>query len=223
MPDLNRPSLESAFHTVTSRMVSLLEYATVAASAIKDEPKLLPEHADSVIVLAVSRLDWFFQDVVSLGTRHRELVLRRDFAKHGHKSAMAWDLPTLVKMVRRRVSFEDGGTRLDNVFRLMFRCSVWPTDEVRDVVLDLVLLRNFIVHSSGQDWSHNGSVPADYAPQFRRANVLSVRRYGSFAVYSVDPYRALQFLRQGVQGVVEQLKYLEQRLVRDMSWAELPE
>lgn len=223
MPHLNRPPLESAFRTIKVRMVSLLEYATVVVSAVKDDPRLLPEHADSVIILAVSRLDWFFQDVLSLGTRHREQVLRKHFSRHGHKSAMTCDLPTLVKMVRRRVSFEDGGRRLDNVFRLMFGCSVWPTDEVRDVVLDLVLLRNFIVHSSGQDWSHDGSVPGDYAPQFRQSGVLTVRWYGAFAVYSVDPFRALQFFRQAISAVVELLEHLERRLVHDTSWSESQE
>jgi hypothetical protein len=52
-----------------------------------------------------------------------------------------------------------------------------------------------------------------YAPQFRRADVLSVRRYGDFAVYSVDHYKALLFVRDATLHVVEQLKYLEQRLV----------
>jgi hypothetical protein len=220
MVDLNRPSLQSAFQTVQRRMVALLEYASAVTPAIKDDIRHLPELADSVIVLAVSRLESFFVDVVSLGTRHRENMLRRHFAKHGQKSALYCDLPTLVKMVRRRVSFEDGGRRLDNLFRLMFGCSVWPTDSVRDLVLDLVLLRNFIVHSSGQDWSHEGVVPADYAAQFSRGDLLSVRRYGTYAVYSVDSHRALLFMREAMLGLVEQLKYLEQRLVHDMSWAE---
>jgi hypothetical protein len=57
-------------------------------------------------------------------------------------------------------------------------------------------------------------------PRFRRADVLSVRRYGAFAVYSVDSYKALQFFRGAIQCVVEQLKYLEARLVHDMSWTE---
>jgi hypothetical protein len=52
--------------------------------------------------------------------------------------------------------------------------------------------------------------------------VLSVRRYGTYAVYSVDPHRALLFVREAMVGLVEQLKYLEQRLVHDMSWAETP-
>jgi hypothetical protein len=220
MVDLNHPSLQSAFQTVQKRMVSLMEYASAAAPAIKEEIHLLPELADSVVVLAVSRLDAFFIDLVSLGTRHREQTLRHYFVEHGHKDAGSCDLPTLVKMVRRRVSFGNGGRRLDNLFRLIFNCSVWPNDGVRDLVLDLALLRNFIVHSSGQDWSNEGVTLADYATQFRRASVLSVRRYGTFAVYSVDPHQALLFMREAMVGIVEQLKHLERRVVHDMSWAE---
>jgi hypothetical protein len=220
MNDLNRPSLASAFQSIQHRMVSLIEYASAAAAVLKDDGQLLPELADSVVVLTVSRLDSFFIHIVSLGTRHREQMLRKHFAKHGHPSAMTCDLPTLVKMVRRRVSFEDGGRRLDNLFKLIFNCSVWPSDQARDVVLDLVLLRNFIVHGSGHDWSHDGVVSADYATQFRHADVLTVRRYGGYAVYSVDAYRALMFVRDAMAGVVEQLKYLEKRLVGDTNWAE---
>lgn len=220
MPDPNRPSLESAFHTIQNRMVRLLNYATVVAPSVVDKPDLLPELADSVVVLVVSRLDAFFISLVSLGTRHRERTIRKHFCKHGHEQARNCDLPTLVKLVRRRVSFEDAGKRLDNLFRLIFQCSVWPSDDVRDVVLDLVLLRNLIVHSDGSDWSQDGVVAAAYATQFRRADVLSVRRYGEFTVYSVDHYRSLLFVKDATMNVVEQLKYLEARLVRDMGWTE---
>jgi hypothetical protein len=58
--DLNRPSLQSAFQTIQKRMIALLEYANAVAPAIKDDVTLLPELCDSVVVLTVSRLDWFF-------------------------------------------------------------------------------------------------------------------------------------------------------------------
>jgi hypothetical protein len=67
-------------------------------------------------------------------------------------------------------------THGNRVFRLILRCSVWPSNEVRDVVLDLALLRNLIVHNSRQDWSQDGVMPAAYAAQFRGADVLSARR-----------------------------------------------
>ena len=220
MPDLNRPSLDSAFHSIQRRMVQLLEYATVAAPLVAQDPKLLPELADSVVVLVVARMDGFFQDMVSLGTRHRERAVRKHFQKHGIDRARSCELPTLIKLVRSRVSFEGGGKRLDNLFRLIFRCSVWPSDDVRDAVLDLALLRNFIVHNSGQDWSQDGVMPPAYAAQFRSADVLSTRRYGDLAVYSVDHYKALLFVRKATLCVVDQLKYLEEHIVRDTSWAE---
>lgn len=220
MTDLNRPSLESAFQAIRLRTVTLLEFASAATPVVNADLRFLPELADSVVVLSVARLDGFFSDVVSLGTRHCQSRLRRHFDKHGHKNARTCNLPTLVKLARRRVSFEEGGKRLDNLFHLMFQCSVWPSEEARDLVLDLVLLRNFMVHSRGQDWSHDGVVPPDYASQFRRADVLDVRRYGELAVYSVDPLRALKFVQTATMAIIEQLKYLEQRLVHDMAWAE---
>lgn len=65
-----------------------------------------------------------------------------------------------------------------------------PAARLRDAELDLVLLRNFIVHSSGQDWSHDGSVPADYAPQFRRADVP--------ACAGTAPSRSTLWIRTGL-------------------------
>jgi hypothetical protein len=87
----------------------------------------------------------------------------------------------------------------------------------------LVLLRNLIVHSDGSDWSQDGAVTASYASQFRRADVLSIRKYGELAVYSVDHYRALLFVKEATLNIVEQLRHLEAALVRDMSWAESAE
>jgi len=212
MVDLNQPSLAPAFQAVRRRMTQLLGFATAAAPAVRDRPDLLPELADSVVVLAVTRYESFPAEVVSLGTRHREHAVRKRFAKHGHPEALTCDLRTLVKLVRRRLKFEDSGRRLDNLFNLMFRCSVWPSDDVRDVVLGLILLRNLIVHSGGQDWGQDGVVAAAYAAQFRRADVLSVRKYQDLAVYSVEHFKALLFLRDAVAAIVAQLKYLEEHV-----------
>lgn len=74
--DLGRPSLKSAFQTIQRRMVQLLEYASVVVPSIREYPHLTPELADSVVVLVVARLEAFFNDLVSLGTRHREDTLR---------------------------------------------------------------------------------------------------------------------------------------------------
>jgi len=193
-------------------MVQLLNYASEVAPLLKTQPLFLPELAESVVLLAVTRLEAFYTTLVSIGTRNREQEIRKHFQKHGRPEARSCDLPTLVRMVRGRISFEDGGKRLDNLFQLVFAQSVWPPGEGRDLVLDLVRLRHFIVHSSGQDWSEEGVSQAAYASQFKRADILKVRRYGELSTYSVDYYKAMLFLRDAVQAIVEQAKYLEQHL-----------
>ena len=78
--------------------------------------------------------------------------------------------------------------------------------------MDLVSLRHFIIHSSGQDWNQNGLSQAAYAPQFKRADVIEVRHYGDLATYSIDHYKTLLFVRDAVEAIVEQAKYLETNL-----------
>ncbi len=85
-------------------------------------------------------------------------------------------------------------------------------------LVDLILVRNMIVHASGRDFRFLAQQAA-YAPQFRRADVLNKREYGAeMAVYSLDYYKALLFFQQAVLVAVEQLKYLESKIVTDTSW-----
>ena len=185
-------------------------YATTAAPLIAQDPKLLSELADSVVVLAVARVDGFFNDMVSLGTRHREQAVRKHFRKQGYERARSCDLPTLIKLVRSRVSFENGGKRLDDLFQLIFRCSVWPSAGVRDVVLDLALLRNLIVHNGGQDWSQDGVMPATYAAQFGGADVLSAETLWRIRSLLCRPLQGIDVrTEKAMLCVVDQLRYLE--------------
>ena len=105
---MDRALLDGAFRTFEERMVQLLDYASEIAALLKNQPRFLPELADSIVVLAVTRLEAFFSTLVSLGTRYREHEIRKHFQKHGRQDAQSCDLPTLVKMVRGRVSFGDG-------------------------------------------------------------------------------------------------------------------
>lgn len=220
MDDLNRPSLQGAFDDTLKKMIALLEYATVAAPSLSSDVRVLEVLSDSVVVLAVARLEGFFVHVVSLGARHKEPTLRAHFIEHNHPEASSCNLPALIKLARRRVKFDKGAKRLANLFQLMFKCDLWPSGEVRDTVLDLVLLRNMLVHNDGADVSHEGEITADYATQFRRADVLTVRRFGTLAVYRVDRYRALMFVREALSAVIEQLRFLEKALVKDMTWVD---
>jgi hypothetical protein len=87
-------------------MMRLLEFASAVAPSVKEHPHLLPELADSVVVLVVARLDGFFNDLISVGTRHRELTVMEYLDERGKKHARTCDVPTLVKLAHQLVSFK---------------------------------------------------------------------------------------------------------------------
>ena len=60
--------LEQAFRTFEDAMVRVFDYANTVTPSLTENPRLLSELADSVIVLVVTRLDAFFVSLVSLGT-----------------------------------------------------------------------------------------------------------------------------------------------------------
>src|SRR4029078_8337183 len=87
------PNLASAFRTFEHRMTRLLDYANAVAPSVKEQPDLVSELGDSVVVLAVTRLDAFYVSLVSLGTQPREREIRKvlqarprecAFLRHAH-------------------------------------------------------------------------------------------------------------------------------------------
>ena len=212
-------SLKSAIQTMLQRMTQLLNYATAVAPCVKQNPELMTELSESAVLLMAARLDAFLATLVSLGAQCRERTVRKQLWKDGNEVALSCETPDLVKLVRDRVSYKKGGKRLNNLFHLILGCSVWPSDKVRDDALDLVLLRNMIVHGDGRDWSQDGVRPAEYASQFRRhANLLRVSRYGDLVTYCVDPGEVLPFIKDAALNIIDEIRYLDQRLVLDTSW-----
>ena len=204
LSELDRASLRGSFQTVQQRITHLLHYALATIPTIRENPKYAPELADSLVLLIVVRLEAFLVSILSLGTRHRQDAVRTHFIKSGRLDARGTrTLPELVRLVRGRVSFEKGGRRLDGLFRLVFQRPLWVSPEVRDVILDLVLLRNFIVHGDGSDWSQEDKVLSSYATQFRTADVLIVNKYGDLSVYRIDHYKALLFIKAAALSLVE--------------------
>jgi len=214
----HEPSLEIAFDGFLGQLHHLVDYGNAVAPVVHGNPKMVAELRDAMIVLLVARLDWFYQSLLSLAVRHREADIRALLVNDRKPEAASCSMPALVRLIRRKVKFKDDARVLDNTCRRIFGCSVWPNDQVRDVVLDLVHLRNMIVHVDGHDWSQDGVHQADLAGQFRGADVLDGTRYGQFVTYSVNSMKAMVFMRAATVAIVEQVQYLRARIVDDTAW-----
>ena len=105
---------------------------------------------------------------------------------------------------------------MSRIFDALFGCSPWPSAEVRDVILDLVTVRNMIVHQGAAEVGDEGVGP--YAHQFRRADLFNVRHYGEFSIHEIDPLKALLFYRDALPQMQAQAHILSEKLVKSDEW-----
>jgi hypothetical protein len=219
-------SLETALTGYDMRLGQLGEYTKAVLPQIVAKPALLRVFIDGTIVLSVAHFEDFMRGLVGAGTRYREAALRKHFTTHGNDSEKAQapdcDIFELVRMAKRRVSFKERFARTEKIFNLMFGCSAWPSESARDVIFDLVLVRNMIVHQGSADLRIGGDGTAQYAEQLHRTDVFKVTSYGEFTIYRIEPLKALVFYGDAATALQAQIEHLREHLVRSDGWLRLP-
>jgi len=218
------PPMTTALDGYNSRLREMAEYNTAVLPYIAERRAGLRVLVEASIVLSVAYLDDFLKALVGTAAPHREKALRRYLTKNGSdeakRQARTCDLLTLVKIAKSRLSFQKGGASIDGIFRAEFGFSPWPSEEVRDVILDLSLVRNMIIHAGSAEVGV-GDV-GQYARQIRSADVFTVSRYDELVIHRVDPFKALKFHHAALTVLVTQVDYLRKQLVESNEWLKAP-
>jgi hypothetical protein len=206
--------LRPTFSIYEMRLGSVTAYVRAVTPIIAVESASLGIFLEGSLLLIVADLEHFLKGLVGSAARNKESALRRHLAKNADEAAQTRirrsDIFALVQLAKSRVSFERNAAPLDGIFRAMFDCVVWPSEEVRKVLLDLYLVRNMIAHTGGADVGIGGE--GGYAKQLRRADVFVVRSYGEFSAYHLDPLKALLFFQDALVAVRDLFEHLRKHL-----------
>jgi len=108
---------------------------------------------EMVIVTVVADLEGIINCVVGVGAAHREQEFREFLAKQGSELekpiARTCSLGDLMRFACKRVSFKDRAKRLLRISHVLFDTDPWPDEDTRRYLLDLIRVRNIIVHAGG--------------------------------------------------------------------------
>lgn len=224
---MSGPFLETAFFGYNTRFAGLESYTKAVVGYVLQLPLAERERACGVfaqgsIVLAIAYLEDFLQGLIGMATRPREKALRRYLAKDGtpdHRAKVtACSIPELVKFAKARISFRQG-KRIESIYQAVFACSPWPSDDVRDLIMELARVRHVIVHSGSADVGIEDVGP--YVSQLRRAaDVFNVRTYGEFTTYTFNAEAALRFFMTALMAMQSQKDHLRKSLATD-EWLKL--
>jgi hypothetical protein len=220
----NLLTMAPTFSVYELRLGEVAEYTAAVKPYLVEKPAALRVFIDGSIVLAVTYLEDFLRSLVGSAARQREAALRKYLTENGKDTdkaeARTCDLIALVRMAKNRLSFRRDGASINGIFGAMFGCSPWPSDDVRDIILDLVLVRVVIVHSGSADVGIGGV--GGYAKQLRRSDVFTIRSYGEFTTYRIDPLKALHLYHEALVALQSQAHHLREQLVTSTRWQGLP-
>ena len=96
----------------------------------------MPLVVESVVLLTVTHFVDYLNSLVGTAAQPKQDALRAYLVKHGReaerKHALACDVPTLAKIAKSHLSFQERGSRIEHLFQATFGCSPWPSDPIKN-------------------------------------------------------------------------------------------
>ncbi len=211
----NRLVFESSFTRYSDRIVETNAFAAAAVPFLTENPKALRVFAEGLVVLAVADYSDFLRHLVAMGVHKHEdrarAYLVRLSGAHGSDISKS-GRPELTQALWARLSFKNDARRIEALFDALFECSPWPSEEVKETILDFVLVRNFIIHSGSVDVAIPGG-HARYLSQLRRADVFNVQSIGDATIWRLNHVKAVAFLKNAFAAIAHQTRYLRSKLI----------
>src|SRR2546422_4729447 len=138
-------SVETSFGGNEMQLARLADYLNAVSPCVEKQPQAFPLFVESLTITAVALHEHFLAALVAGAAHHRDATLRKYFAddgnEHEKKVALDCDLGTIIRLAKRRISFQKGGARIVRLFSVLFEMPPWPSEETHHTILDLVLLR----------------------------------------------------------------------------------
>jgi hypothetical protein len=214
-------AIGSAFAVLDGKAEKMSAYLSLLNDGLPRNIKALPIATESTIVLLVAWHESFLHSLVAGAAQAKETELRgflgRSVSTKEQQHLSSIDRGALIAIAIRRLAFKDRARRLEGLFSEIFGFSPWPSESVKDHLLDLNLLRQLIVHNGG------GTTGDAYFDQFVNKALLSTRRYGNLPpVRTIDHPACLAFLRTAFDAFGAHVNHCRQELLKRPEWVYRP-
>jgi tetratricopeptide (TPR) repeat protein len=111
-------------------------------------------------------------------------------------------------MAKKHVTFKRNGKKLKNIFNHIFGFPLFPDEEIESIILDLVLIRNIILHEGG--W------PQPYHAELIRNNgvIIVEQKIGVHKFYKLEIVMNL-FMKKAIDAIRLTIKYIHNNIEND--------
>jgi len=127
---------------------------------------------ESIIIRISCSVEEFLTCIISIATARSESKMKTYFMKYGNEETKrqiknGCNLGMLISFAVAEISFKDNAKKFERVFNYLFGSVPFPDQDSKDYFLDMILVRNIIVHSGG--WPN-----VSHARQIRHSNAIKI-------------------------------------------------
>jgi hypothetical protein len=140
----------------------------------KKDKKIFQFSFESIILRLVSFIEEYLSCLIGMASCYEEKLILKYFTKYGSESKRnkvkkGCNLGELWRLAASEISFKDQAKKLKRIFNYIFGFSPFPDLKTENLILDMIRIRNVIVHS--------GSWPTKaHAMQMATPGVIVVSR-----------------------------------------------
>lgn len=170
---------------------------------------------ESIVIRFASSFEEIISCIISQIALPLENKLLSYFKKYGSSEIRgqinkSHNLGILIRCAQSELSFKDNARKMERLFGYLFGFSPFPSADNKDYILDMVLVRNIIIHEGG--WPNE-----NHARQIRHPHAIEVSTEldvgGSKKIFYELKLTDIKFIGLTIVAITEVMTHLASRLL----------
>lgn len=164
----------ACFNRFAFHLDKTVKYVSKVFPKIENTNDMMQFGLENILIRISSFLEEFLGCIILIATGRNEKLVRNYFQVNGSDQVKqdikkGCNLGTLVKHSKSEISFKDEAKKIERIFNHLYSMSPFPDKNTKDMILDMVLVRNIIIHEGGWPNEH-------HQKQIRNSGAIKISR-----------------------------------------------
>lgn len=212
---------DACFNRFSFQITKMGRYATITIPMIeklKDED-IMQFTLENILIRIESFIEEFLECIILIGGSWQEALMRSYFLTYGSDKAKTdvqggCNLGSLIHYAKSEISFKDNAKKIERIFQHLFGLSPFPDQKTKDIILDMVSVRNVIIHEGG--WPSE-----QHFEQVRTSGAIKISRTINMSAGEISFYKLeltdKKFVINALMAVQSLMQHLNSRLRKGAS------
>jgi len=147
---------DACFNRFSFQITKMGKYVSITIPIVEKlkDKDIMQFALEYILIRIISFIEEFLGCIILIGGCWQEALLRSYFLTHGSDKVKTdvqggCNLGSLIHYAKSEISFKENAKKIERIFQHLFGLSPFPDQKTKDIILDMILVRNVIIHEGG--------------------------------------------------------------------------